>query len=814
MKYVFLFRAAAVGIAALASTLASAATWFVSPCGQDAWIGTAPGCAAPFGPKQTIQAAINVASDGDFIQVLPGTYFEQIDFDGKAITIFAPGGPGVTTIDGNGVGPVVTCNSLEGPGSVLSGLTITGGATDQSGGGMLNALSSPTIINCVFEGNTAEVGGGAMANILASPTIVNTQFINNTAFSVGDDDSSGGAIHCLGGSLDLTGCDFTGNQAFPDGGAIAGFSGATITIEDCLFDGNQALNGPVASRGGAIVLVSSSADIANSTFNGNTSQFHGGAIVCETESDLTLTACDFTSNSVEIFGGGGALLAYSGTVSVFGCSFTGNSSVFEGGAITARGGVDLSVLFSGFTNNSSDGPGGAILAVFATVSISATTFTGNTSDADGGAVYVYNGTTDLSGSVFTNNTADDDGGGVFVRDNEVTMDNCTFNSNTADVDGDLAGHGGGVAIDNTDGSSVLITSCNFNGNNASAGGGLRGTAGNIDVHGAVFDANVASLGGGGVSASVDATLSIVDCQLVSNTANLGGGGGSFSGNATITRSNFSSNTAIFAAGAVVQTTLEEVVFVSCRFEGNTATNDSGAMKTTTGGTATLVNCLIEANTAPFGSGAIGVSGNTSEMTLIHCAIVGNSGGGVLNDTFTTGTSNILNSIVWGNTNGAALLGDASAVMYSNIEGGAPGAGNIDQDPLFVNEILGNFRLGPGSPSIDAGSNSLLPLDVADLDDDGDTLEILPLDLDADFRVKGPNDDCIDPVVDMGPYEATGFLFVILGDINGDGVVDTADLGILIGDFGICLDRCCPADLNNDGVVDTADLGILLANFGA
>ncbi len=50
----------------------------------------------------------------------------------------------------------------------------------------------------------------------------------------------------------------------------------------------------------------------------------------------------------------------------------------------------------------------------------------------------------------------------------------------------------------------------------------------------------------------------------------------------------------------------------------------------------------------------------------------------------------------------------------------------------------------------------------------------------------------------------------IGDINADGVVDTADLGILISEFG---NAGGIADLNGDGVVDTADLGQLIANFG-
>ena len=45
------------------------------------------------------------------------------------------------------------------------------------------------------------------------------------------------------------------------------------------------------------------------------------------------------------------------------------------------------------------------------------------------------------------------------------------------------------------------------------------------------------------------------------------------------------------------------------------------------------------------------------------------------------------------------------------------------------------------------------------------------------------------------------------DINGDGVVDGADLGMLIADWGTTGPE---ADLNFDGVVDGGDLGVLLA----
>ena len=52
-----------------------------------------------------------------------------------------------------------------------------------------------------------------------------------------------------------------------------------------------------------------------------------------------------------------------------------------------------------------------------------------------------------------------------------------------------------------------------------------------------------------------------------------------------------------------------------------------------------------------------------------------------------------------------------------------------------------------------------------------------------------------------------------GDLNGDGRVDLADLGILLADFGCTPPATCPGDIDGDGDTDLADLGILLSNFG-
>ncbi len=57
--------------------------------------------------------------------------------------------------------------------------------------------------------------------------------------------------------------------------------------------------------------------------------------------------------------------------------------------------------------------------------------------------------------------------------------------------------------------------------------------------------------------------------------------------------------------------------------------------------------------------------------------------------------------------------------------------------------------------------------------------------------------------------------VLPGDVNADGIVDGADLGLLLAQWGPC-DACddCLADIIEDCIVDGADLGVLLANWSS
>jgi uncharacterized protein YjdB len=126
----------------------------------------------------SIQDAINDAIHGETILVHDGTYIENINFIGKAITIRSENGAANTFIDGNRVGIVVCFNQNEESNSVLRGFTIKNGF-NENGGGILCENSSPIIENCRIIENTASLNGGGIYCFNANPKIINSFLENN-----------------------------------------------------------------------------------------------------------------------------------------------------------------------------------------------------------------------------------------------------------------------------------------------------------------------------------------------------------------------------------------------------------------------------------------------------------------------------------------------------------------------------------------------------------------------------------------------------------------------------------------------------------
>ena len=120
-----------------------------------------------------IQEGINVSVDSDTVLVYPGTYFENIDFIGKDITVasllLTTGNEcyiDSTIIDGNHQGSVVTFENDETNDAVLMGFTIQNGSGNQTtvynnwGGGIFINFSSPSLKYLLIKNNSARSGGG------------------------------------------------------------------------------------------------------------------------------------------------------------------------------------------------------------------------------------------------------------------------------------------------------------------------------------------------------------------------------------------------------------------------------------------------------------------------------------------------------------------------------------------------------------------------------------------------------------------------------------------------------------------------------
>ena len=243
----------------------------------------------------------------------------------------------------------------------------------------------------ITSGYTTGDGGGSSS----APTFVNCTFQYNYAAA------RGGA---LSGAANVTQCTFVGNVAGDDGGAVYVLNGGHHFI-DCFFMDNSA-----SDAGGAVYT--------SATFN---------------SIPETFLRCLFIDNSAQH--GGACYNAQN--VDFIGCTFSGNQSSHDGGALS----------------NTSD----RVYQLYNCKLI------GNTAGDDAGALLNSNSSTTFVSCLIAANTTPDLGGGILnYGSSTVTMINCTVTENSTSTPD-------GAGLSQVEGSTSVLSNCIFSNNEGSAG---------------------------------------------------------------------------------------------------------------------------------------------------------------------------------------------------------------------------------------------------------------------------------------------------------------------------------------------------------
>jgi subtilisin family serine protease len=348
------------------------------------------------------------------------------------------------------------------------------------------------------------------------------------------------------------------------------------------------------------------------------------------------------------------------------------------------------------------------------------------------------------------------GGGIADTNSSPTIRNCQFIGNAA--------HLFGGAMDNYNNSHPIVTDCVFINNVTDSpysdewGGGAVGNddGSNPIFSGCRFEDNFTYGLGAGMYNEGSCDPVLIDCVFINNDADWGGAG-----------------LASDYGGC-------DPYLVNCQFISNTA-DQGGGIYCGSSNTLTVVNCVFNNNLATNTGGGIWMY--NSPIQVANCTFYNNEarswGGGIHLQSSVVG--NISNSIFRRNRGADGYTLDAQisnwmdlGLYYNCIEQWEPitqpdKEGNINTNPLFLDEdgddeVVGteddNLRPGPDSPCVDAGSNYMVAVDEADLDNDDNRSELIPFDIDGNLRLVDdpctPDtgvtwDPCL-PIVDMGAYE--------------------------------------------------------------
>ena len=334
----------------------------------------------------TIQQGIDASQDSDTVLVQPGTFVENINYNGKNITVGSlflitadTSFISQTIIDGNHQGSVVTFENGEDTTTVLCGFTIINGlgydADPFTGGGINVNQSSPSLQNLIVMNNHSEYIGGGMllggSNIELSDIIVKY----NTS------DAMGGGIGCVC-SANFMNVNVHDN----DSGIYCTFS--TISMKYVTIENN--------SPYGGLTSCDSELNLEKSTIKGNYSQYAGGGIGTSF-TDISLSEVIVTNNTSADTGGG--MYICGDDANLFN-TIVENNTAYQGGGIFFRACM-YDIKYSVIANNISTYTGGGIYSQHDLGNIENSTIVYN----NGGGIYcdlIHE--LEIKNSIITNNT--------------------------------------------------------------------------------------------------------------------------------------------------------------------------------------------------------------------------------------------------------------------------------------------------------------------------------------------------------------------------------------------------------------------------
>jgi hypothetical protein len=160
----------------------------------------------------------------------------------------------------------------------------------------------------------------------------------------------------------------------------------------------------------------------------------------------------------------------------------------------------------------------------------------------------------------------------------------------------------------------------------------------------------------------------------------GGGMQNYGSSPRVANCTFTGNSADYGGGMSNSYDSDPIV-LNCTFMNNKAFSSGGGMYSILSSPIVL-NCTFSNNTAAYGGGIYNGEGRPS---IRNSTVTNNNasyGGGMLSSYYSEPT--VHNSIVWANAEGQiAKVSNTTFVMYSCVQGGHVGEGNISKDPVLL-----------------------------------------------------------------------------------------------------------------------------------